>query len=114
MSDTIPPPPPPTTAPPPPGVARTEGGGSNRAVIALVLGVLGLVCCYPLGPVAWYLGNEELKAIQAGVVPDTNRVVAQIGMILGVIGTILLGLALLWIFFLGGLAALAGMADAFH
>ncbi|MPZ18188.1 MAG: hypothetical protein GEV06_09785 [Luteitalea sp.] len=82
--------------------------------MALVLGVLGLICCYPLGPVAWYLGNDELKAIQAGTVPDTNRVLAQIGMILGIIGTVLLAFAFLWIIFLGGMATLGSLADAFH
>jgi hypothetical protein len=112
MSDsTIPPPPPP---PSPQQSGATTWGGSNRAVIALVLGVLGLICCYPLGPAAWYLGNEELKAIQAGTVPDTNRALAQIGMILGIIGTVLLAFAVLWIIFLGGMATLGSLAGKFH
>jgi hypothetical protein len=111
MSDsTIPPPPPPSSQ----QAATSAWGGSNRAVIALVLGILSLVCCSPLGPVAWYLGNEELKAIQAGTVPDTNRVMAQIAMILGIIGTILLAFLFLWFIFLGGMATLGSLAGSFH
>ena len=34
------------------------------------------------------------------------------GMILGIIGTIFLVLGVIWIFFMGGLAIMAAMADA--
>ena len=36
---------------------------------ALVLGILGVVCCGLLAPIAWYRGNQELQAIRA-IVPS--------------------------------------------
>lgn len=97
-----PPPPPPTTQP----------ASSSQAVTALVLGILGIVCCGFLAPIAWYLGNQELRAIREGRSPITGEGLAKAAQILGIIGTILLVLTVLWIFFAGGMAILQGMAAA--
>ncbi len=95
-------------------VAATSPAASGRATTALVLGILGLLCCQFLGPVAWVLGNQELKAIRAGSSPASGEGVAKAGKILGIIGTVLLGLVCLWILFMGGLAVLAGiLSDGF-
>lgn len=102
----VPPPPPP---PPPPPVVS---GSQSRAVMALVFGILGVICCGLFAPIAWYLGNEELAGIDAGRLPDSNRGMAQIAKILGIIGTVLLGLALIWIFFVGGLGFLSALGEA--
>ena len=40
------------------------------------------------------MGNNELKAIDAGRRPPENRGTANAGKILGIIGTVLLGLAI--------------------
>ena len=93
------------TAPPPP-VAPAK---SNQPTLALVLGILSILCCGLLGPVAWYLGSQELKKIAAGASPAAGEGMAKAGMILGIIGTVLLVLSLLWIFFAGGMAVLQGM-----
>ena len=97
-----------TTAPPmpPPGAPEKK---SNRAMTSLILGILGIICCGLLAPVAWYMGSEELKAIRAGTAPAQNETTAKVGMILGIIGSILLILTLIWIFFAGGMAVLGGM-----
>jgi hypothetical protein len=100
-----------TTQPPPPLLPASGGAASSRAVMALVFGILGVICCGFFAPAAWYLGNEELAGIDAGRLPENNRGLAQIAKILGIIGTVLLGLALIWIFFVGGLGFLSALRE---
>lgn len=97
------------TIPPPP--VSTEKG-SSRATTALVLGILGFVCCQLCAPFAWYMGNQELKAIKSGQAPAAGQGFATAGQILGIIGTIFLLFAILWIFFFGGMAILSAMSEA--
>lgn len=81
---------------------------SNRGTIALVLGIISIVCCAFVGPVAWYLGKKELNAIAAGQAPASGEGVAKAGMILGIIGTVLFLFGILWVLFFGGLAVVQG------
>jgi uncharacterized protein DUF4190 len=83
---------------------------SSQAITSLVLGILSLICCALLGPVAWYLGNQEGKAIREGRSAAAGEGMAKAGMILGIIGTILFALSLLWILFFGGMAFLSALA----
>ena len=119
MSDygsTPPPPPPPGGgdggsygAPPPP--AGGMGGGAvdhPKGITILVLGILSVVCCSPLGIAALIMGNNALKEIDAQPGRYGNRQIVQIGRILGIVGIVLLALGLLWVIFFGGLAALSG------
>jgi TRAP-type C4-dicarboxylate transport system permease small subunit len=85
---------------------------SSKATMALVLGVLGIICCGLLAPVAWYMANDELKSIDAGRIADSNRGMAQVAKILGIIGTILLGLAILWVVLFGGMATIGALTGA--
>ncbi len=89
-----------------------QQSSSSQAITALVLGILGLVCCPLLAPIAWYLGNQEVKAIREGRSPAPGEGLAKAGSILGIIGTILLALWIVWIFFLGGMAILGGLSGA--
>ena len=130
MSDQGPPPPPPP--PPPPGSGDggylpppPPGGGGYGAppppmggaggpvdhpkgITILVLGILSLVCCSPLGIAAFVMGNNALREIDAQPGRYGNRQIVQIGRILGIIGMVFLALTLVWFLFLGGLAALSG------
>lgn len=63
---------------------------ASQATTVLVLGILGIVLCGVLGPVAWIMGNQELAAIDAGRRPPENRGTANAGRILGIITTVLL------------------------
>ena len=81
---------------------------SNKGTISLVLGIVAIVCCGLLGPVAWILGKQELNAIAAGQSPASGEGVAKAGMILGIIATVLLAFGLLWVLFFGGMAVLQG------
>ncbi len=42
---------------------------SSQAITALVLGIVAFLCCQLAGPVAWYLGNQELRSINEGRSP---------------------------------------------
>lgn len=95
--------------PPPPGAADKA---SSRATTALILGILGFVCCQLCAPFAWYMGKEETKAIKAGQSSAAGQGLATAGMILGIIGTIFLVFGVLWIFFFGGMAILSALASA--
>jgi len=86
-----------------------QPSASTQAITALVLGMLSLVCCPLLGPVAWYLGDQESKAIAQGRAPAAGEGIAKIGFILGILGSIYLAGVILWIFFLGGMAVLSAM-----
>lgn len=97
------------STPIPPAIPGAASQQSSKATMALVFGVLGIICCGLLAPVAWYLANEELKSIETGRLPDTNRGMAQVAKILGIIGTILLGLGLLWVLMFGGLATIGAL-----
>jgi len=74
----------------------------SQATTSLVLGILGLVLCGVLAPFAWSIGQKELSAIDSGMRDPANRGSAQAGKVLGIIGTVFLGIGLLvGLFFLG-------------
>ena len=69
-----------------------------KATTSLVLGILGVVLCQVVAPFAWVIGKRTLDEIDASQGRVGGRGAAQAGYILGIIGTVLLGLGL--IFFL--------------
>ena len=90
--------------PPSPGGMYPE---QSQAATVLVLGILSIVLCQLLGPVAWKLGSDELRAIREARRPPDGLGLAQAGRICGIVGSCLLGLALLFLIF-SLLALLAG------
>ena len=97
------------STPPPPGPPPAQAS-SNRPVTSLVLGIIGIVCCAICGPIAWYIGKQELDAIAAGQAPAAGQGMARAGMILGIIGTVPLVFSLFWIVLGGGMAVIQGMS----
>ncbi|HEV7667767.1 MAG TPA: DUF4190 domain-containing protein [Thermoanaerobaculia bacterium] len=91
-------------APPP-----AQAPASSQATTALIVGIVGIVCCQLTAPFAWYLGNKELQQIAAGLSPVAGQGLAQAGKILGIIGSILLILGLVWFFFMGGMVMLSAL-----
>ena len=89
----------------------TGGGAKGNATMILVLGIVGILCCNFLGPVAWYMGKQELQGIAEGRLAATNEGTARAGMILGIIGTCFLVFGILWIFFFGGMALLGAVFE---
>ena len=63
-------------------------GEHPKGQTILILGILGLVCCGPLGIAAWVMGNKAQAEIAAGQYAETSGV--KIGRILGMIATILM------------------------
>lgn len=85
-----------------------------QATTAMVLGIVGIaggmVCGLPLvvAPFAWVMGKRAMNEIDASSGTFGGRGQAQAGFVLGIIGTVLLGLSLvgiLWFLFVIGLAA---------
>lgn len=82
----------PQLAPPPPK--------HGQATPAMVLGIISLaglfMCVVPviLAPVAWILGAKAVKEIDASPAAYSGRGEASAGKIMGIIGTVLLALAL--------------------
>ncbi|CAN5591562.1 hypothetical protein BH10ACT1_BH10ACT1_15250 [soil metagenome] len=60
----------------------------------LVLGICSLVICGFLGPVAWVMGNNALKEIDANPSAYTNRGSVSAGRICGIITSVLMILGL--------------------
>ncbi|HSO50983.1 MAG TPA: DUF4190 domain-containing protein [Acidimicrobiia bacterium] len=67
---------------------------SSQATTALVMGILGIVCCQPLGIVAWIMGNNELEGIRAGRRNPANEGTANAARILGMVSVALLAIGL--------------------
>lgn len=97
--------------PPPPPMGAQGPVDHPKGMTILILGILSLVCCSPLGIAAWLMGNTALKEIDAAPGQYGNRQIVQIGRILGIIGTVLLGLSILWLVAFGGLAVLSGSSS---
>ena len=94
---------------------QQQEGASSTSIIALVLGILGLLGFTCLtGIPAWIVGRGEVQKIDAGQSPMAGRAMAQIGMILGIISTVLAVLAALmgiaWVVFLGAMFSAAATA----
>lgn len=84
----------------------------HRGILVLVLGILSLVLCAPLGIAAWMMGSTDLAAMQAGRMDRTGEGMTRAGHVLGIIGTILFGLGLVWFLIVG--SAMFGMAGQMH
>jgi hypothetical protein len=61
----------------------------HRGVLILVLGILGIVCCFICGIIAWVMGNNDMREIDAGRMDQTGRGLTQAGKICGMVGVIL-------------------------
>jgi hypothetical protein len=76
------------------------GGGYGGQVehpqgtTVLILGVLGIVACQILGPIAWSMGNKALEEIDRDPLRYSNRSNVNLGRILGIVGTVFLALYL--------------------
>lgn len=90
------------------GGGAPAGGAPVNGTLILVLGILGIVLCQFLGPVAWIMGNSAAK--NPGGDPQQANL-ANIGKILGIVGTVFLILGILWGIFFGA-AFISAMGNA--
>ena len=63
-----------------------------------MLGILSLVCCSLLGPVAWLQANDALTMIDHGDYNPVERNLVAAGQVCGMIGSGLLALEILVFF----------------
>ena len=94
-------PPPGYGAPPPPGYQPygQPGYGATQehpqGTTILVLGILSLVVCGLLGPIAWSMGAKAQREIDSSHITYTNRGNVVAGKICGMIASIMLIVAVL-------------------
>jgi hypothetical protein len=69
--------------------APMQSVAPHRGVLILVLGILGIVCCFICGIIAWVMGNNDLREIDAGRMDPTGRGLTQAGKICGMVGIVL-------------------------
>lgn len=72
----------------------------HRGAMILVFGILGLLCCFIFGIVAWAMGSADLKEMDAGRMDPSGRGLTQAGQICGIISAVLgigqIILAIMW------------------
>jgi len=93
------------------------GGGHHQqppqeyrnGTLILILGIVGLVACGPLGIAAWVMGQKAIKEIDSSGIIYTNRGTVNAGRIIGIIATVLWIIGML--FFLFGFGSLLSMSD---
>ncbi len=92
---------PPQSYPPGPAPAAPWGPPAQnlhpRGTAVLVLGILSVTVMQILGPVAWVLGHTTLKEIDASGRAYANRSTVLAGMVLGIVGTVMGLIALVWV-----------------
>ncbi len=74
----------------------------SQATTALVLGILGVMTTI-LAPIAWFIANREIEAIHSGRRSPEGLQLASTARILGIVGTVLLGVGILVLILLWGL-----------
>ena len=80
----------------------------HRGTLILILGILGIIMCQPLGIVAWIMGNKDLKEIAAGTMDPEVKSLTQWGKILGIVAVVLLIIGIL----IFGLSMILGIGAA--
>jgi hypothetical protein len=86
--------------PPPPGgygyQQQPPQQDHPRATMSMILGILGLVICTVIAPFAWRIGKKTMDEIDASGGRLGGRGMAQAGYIMGIIGTVVLVLGVLF------------------
>jgi hypothetical protein len=99
-----------------PGYPEAYQGGyapdHPKATTSLILGILGIVICGVIAPFAWRMGKRTVDEIDASNGQLGGRGSAQAGYILGLIGTVLLALGLLFGLLLLGLGVIGAATSS--
>ena len=82
-----------------PGYPVAYAPDHPKATTCLVLGILGVVLCQVIAPFAWQMGKRTVSEIDASQGRLGGRGSAQAGYVLGIVGTVLLGLFAIYILF---------------
>jgi hypothetical protein len=94
-------------------VQQTSGQSltPHRGVVVLVLGILGIAVCFICGIIAWVMGKNDLRQMDAGIMDPSGRGLTQAGKICGMVSVILaiigIVISLLILLLMGAGAALS-------
>ncbi len=99
------PPPPPAGGPgmpyapgfPPPGAFPLGAAKPHRAGLVLGLGIASILCCGPLGILAYVFGKQDMEQMDAGTMDPTGRSTTNAGRILGIVGIVLMAVQFVWV-----------------
>ena len=64
----------------------------HRGVFILVLGIMSLICCHPLGIAPWVMANEDLARMDRGQMDSSGRGLTQTGKVCSIIALGLIAL----------------------
>jgi len=67
----------------------------HRGTLVLVLGILSLIVCAPLGIASWIMGNTDLREMDGGLMDPEGRSMTLAGKICGIIACVLMGVSVL-------------------
>ena len=62
----------------------------HRGGIILALGILGILCCFICGIVAWVMGSNDLREMANGRMDPSGQGLTQAGKICGIVSVVLL------------------------
>jgi hypothetical protein len=91
---------------------------AGRGALILILGILALLMLGPFSGIpAWVMGAKDMKKIDQGRIAPAERTMTQVGMILGIVGTVLgllvLGIIVVTLLLVFGiLTSVAGFTNA--
>ena len=84
----------------------------HRGGAILALGIIGIVVCFITGIIAWVMGANDLKEMEAGQRDKDGESLTKAGMICGIVATALAVLGLLWALFVFVLLGSTGVLGA--
>jgi len=61
----------------------------HRGGIILALGILGILCCFICGIIAWVMGSNDLREMAAGRMDPSGQGITNAGKICGMISVII-------------------------
>jgi hypothetical protein len=89
--------------------APVPGRRVDGAIPALVLGIVGIILCPLLAPVAWSLGRKAEREVDASGGTLTGRGEATAGKVIGIVGTVLM---IFWVLLFLGLMAFGSSLES--
>ena len=97
----------------PPGYGPPGYGGQPvNTTVPIVLGILGLVCCGICAPFAIIQANKGIAEVDRGMGSPSDRSTLNTARILGIIGSVLLVLSVLYVILMFALGFAGAMSGA--